>query len=147
MRTLLVTLALLIANPALAQTVVDGDTITLNGTTWRLWGIDAPESNQWCGHYPAGARATQMLEQLMRGKSINCEGRGIDPDGLTIGLCRANGNDLGATMVRLGMAWAFVQYSRDYVEQETKAKADKLGVHAHQCAPAWEWRAAVRGKP
>ena len=88
-----------------------------------------------------------MLEQLMRGKAIDCEGRGTDPDGLNIGLCRANGADLGATMVRLGMAWAFVQYSRDYVEQETKAKADKLGVHAHQCAPAWEWRATVRGKP
>ncbi len=132
---------------ASAQTVVDGDTIRLKGTTWHLWGIDAPESNQWCGHYPAGARATQMLEQLMRAKSVICEERGSDDDSRTVGLCRANGGDLGATMVRLGMAWAFVRYSHDYVEQEAKAKSDKLGVHAHPCVPAWEWRAALRKKP
>jgi len=51
--TLLISATLLAcASPTLAQTVVDGDTIKLNGTTWRLWGIDAPESRQWCGHYP-----------------------------------------------------------------------------------------------
>jgi endonuclease YncB( thermonuclease family) len=85
-----------------------------------------------------------MLEQLMRGKSIDCEERGTDQSGRTIGLCRANGDDLGATMVRLGMAWAFVQDSRDYVEQEAKARANKLGVHVHPCVPAWEWRAQMR---
>lgn len=135
---------LLLTAPAVAQTVVDGDTIKLNGTTWRLWGIDAPASRQWCGRYPAGARATEMLDQLMRGKSIDGEDRGTDQYGRTIGLCRANGDDLGATMVRLGMAWAFVRYSRDYVEQEAKARANKLGVHAHPCVPAWEWRAQMR---
>ena len=134
----------LAAGPAVAQTALDGDTIKLNGTTWRLWGIDAPEKPQWCGRYPAGAQATVVLEQLMRHKSINCDERGTDRYGLAIGLCRANGDDLGATMVRLGMAWAFVRYSRDYVEQEAKAKADKLGVHAHQCVPAWVWRARAR---
>ena len=85
-----------------------------------------------------------MLEQLMRGKSITCEDRGPDRYGRTIGLCRGDGQDLGATMVRLGMAWAFVRYSHDYVEQEAKARADNLGIHAHQCVPAWEWRSGNR---
>ena len=31
-----------ITTPAAAQRIVDGDTIDLNGTRWRLWGIDAP---------------------------------------------------------------------------------------------------------
>ena len=31
--------------PAEAQRVIDGDTIDLNGTRWRLWGIDAPETH------------------------------------------------------------------------------------------------------
>ena len=44
--------AVLVSAFAAAQTITDGDTIKLNGTTWRLWGIDAPESRQWCGHYP-----------------------------------------------------------------------------------------------
>jgi hypothetical protein len=105
-----------------AQTVVDGDTIKLNGTTWRLWGIDAPESKQWCGDYPAGVLATGTMEKLMKGKTIICEDRGHDRYGRTIGLCRADGKDLGADMVGLGMEWAFVRYSRDYVELEAKAK-------------------------
>jgi endonuclease YncB( thermonuclease family) len=124
--------------------VGDGGTIKLDGTTWRLWGIDAPETKQWCGDYPAGALATGMLVKLMNGKSITCDDRGPDRYGRTIGLCRAAGDDLSAAMVRLGMAWAFVRYSRDYVQLEDQARAEKLGVHAHDCQPAWEWRAQRR---
>jgi hypothetical protein len=51
---------LLFALPASAQTVVDGDTIKLAGTTYRLWGIDAPESKQSCAAgWPAGQEATK----------------------------------------------------------------------------------------
>jgi endonuclease YncB( thermonuclease family) len=134
-------LALVLAPPAFAQTVTDGDTIKLKGVTWRLWGIDAPETKQWCGDYPAGAQATGTLAKLMRDKTITCDDRGLDRYGRTIGLCRADGDDLSAAMVWLGMAWAFVRYSRDYVELEERARAENLGVHAHGCQPAWEWRA------
>ena len=133
--------ALLWAWPAAAQAVVDGDTIKLKGVTWHLWGIDAPENKQLCGTYPAGAEATGALAKLMRDKTITCERRGTDRDGHMSGLCRAGGDDLSAAMVRLGMAWADVQSSRDYVTLEEKAKAALLGVHAHDCVPAWEWRA------
>ena len=128
-----VTLALVLAVPitALAQSVTDGDTIKLNGMIYRLWGIDAPETKQWCGDYPAGALATGVLVKLMKDKTITCEDRGHDLYGRTIGLCRADGDDLSAAMVRLGMAWAFVRYSRDYVELEERAKAASFGVHAH----------------
>jgi hypothetical protein len=46
--------------------------------------------------------------------------------------------------LRLGMAWAFVRYSRDYVQIEEPARAVGLGVHAHACQPAWEWRVGHR---
>ena len=150
LRSLMVRLAIIFvaslwAWPAAAQAVVDGDTIKLKGVTWHLWGIDAPENKQLCGTYPAGAQATGTLAKLMRDKTITCEGRGTDPNGrMMIGLCRADGDDLSAAMVRLGMAWADVQYSRDYVELEKKAKTENLGVHAHDCVPAWEWRAQKR---
>jgi len=84
---------------------VDGDTINHNGTTFRLWGIDAPENKQWCGDYPAGVQATATLEKLIKGKVVTCEKRDVDRYGRTVAVCRANGDDLGAAMVRLGMAW------------------------------------------
>jgi endonuclease YncB( thermonuclease family) len=47
-------------------------------------------------------------------------------------------------MVQLGMALAFTRYSADYVQDEAKAKAARLGVHALECTPPWEWRAQHR---
>ena len=76
----------------------------------------------------------------MKGREVECEYRGYDRYGRMIFLCRADGIDIQAAMARAGMAWAFIKYSRDYVEQEAAAKADRLGVHAHGCEPAWEWR-------
>src|SRR5712664_891369 len=75
------------AMPVAAQSVVDGDTIKLGGTTYRLWGIDAPESKQWCGDYPAGPIATAMLEMLIKGKTVVCEPKTTDRDGRTFAIC------------------------------------------------------------
>jgi endonuclease YncB( thermonuclease family) len=47
-------------------------------------------------------------------------------------------------MVRAGMALAFTRYSNDYVADEEKAKAARLGLHALACVPAWERRAQQR---
>lgn len=68
-------------------------------------------------------------------------GKGPRQYGRIVAICRPSGEDIGTIMVREGMAWAFVRYSRDYVDQEAKAKAEQLGVHAHGCQSAWEWRA------
>lgn len=135
-------LSCLIALPAAAQAVVDGDTIKLDGTIYRLWGIDAPEANQMCGDYPAGVVATKALQMLVSmGKGVSCERKDSDRSGHVVAVCRVDGRDLGREMVRLGMAWAFTRYSQDYWSEEAKARAENIGVHAHGCMPAWEWRA------
>lgn len=133
-----------LAGGAPAQTALDGDTIRLDGATYRLWGIDAPEKGQWCGSYPAGITAEGTLQHLMRGATVTCEARTTDRYGRTVALCRANGEDLGAAMVQSGMAWAFTRYSQYYVGLEQVARAENLGVHANGCMPAWDWRAAQR---
>ncbi len=134
-----------IASPAAAQTVVDGDTIKIGTAVFRLWGIDAPEFKQMCADgWQAGQAATRALQSFMEGRAVTCEPRDRDRYGRTVALCRADGRDLGASMVSTGMALAFTRYSTDYVADEAKAKAARLGVHAHDCAPAWEWRARQR---
>lgn len=141
---LLPALLVLVATSAAAQTVVDGDTIKFDGTTWRLWGIDAPEMVQTCGDWNAGVTAAYALAGLMRGKVVTCERKDRDRYGRSVGLCRAHGRDLGGGMVALGMAWAFTRYSSDYVELEKAAIASRLGVHGHNCEKAWDWRGRHR---
>jgi endonuclease YncB( thermonuclease family) len=80
----------------------------------------------------------------MEGRRIECEPRDRDRYGRTVAVCRADGRDLCAEMVRAGLALAFVRYSSDYVQDEAQAKARRLGVHAHDCIPPWNWRARRR---
>jgi endonuclease YncB( thermonuclease family) len=143
MKPLTLAFFLLLATVANAQTVTvtDGDTIHVGGTIYRLWGIDAPELRQKCPDgFPAGLMATAKLFEMIR-RPVVCEDRGKDRYARTIGLCRGDGLDLSAEMVRQGWALAFVRYSRDYVDQEREAREAKRGLHEHDCIPPWEWRA------
>jgi len=92
---------LLLAFPVAAQSVVDGDTIKLNGTTYRLSGIDAAEIRQTCvDGWAAGREATAYLAKLMHGHQIACTPVTTDRYGRTVAVCKADGRDLGADMVR-----------------------------------------------
>jgi endonuclease YncB( thermonuclease family) len=137
----------LAALPAFAESVrvVDGDTLRVDGVTYRLWGIDAPESDQPCADgWPAGQTATEHLRALIGDHHVTCEPRTLDRYGRTVAICRAGGRDLGADMVADGHASAFVRYSRDYVDEEREAAAVKAGIHGHTCQPAWLGRAERR---
>ena len=138
-------MALAVASPCAAQTITDGDTLKQGGVTYRLWGIDAPEAKQVCPDgWPAGSLATTRLQALTAGRSIVCQEKDRDRYGRIVAICRASGEDLGAIMVREGFAWAFTRFSVDYVDQQEEARRANRGVHAHDCVPAWEWRAQQR---
>jgi endonuclease YncB( thermonuclease family) len=146
MKALLVSLLVTVgASGTLAQAITDGDTLKLNGVTYRLWGIDAPETKQDCPDgWAAGRLAATHLQSLISGRSVVCERKDTDRYGRTVAICRAGGEDLGAMMVRDGYAWAFLRYSTAYADQEALAKKALLGVHRHDCVPAWDWRASQR---
>ena len=57
----------------------------------------------------------------------------------TIALCWADGRDIGADMVRAGMAWAFRPLQPRLRRARARGTSGNLGVHSHQCEPAWEW--------
>jgi endonuclease YncB( thermonuclease family) len=65
----------------------------------------------------------------------------MDRYGRTVAVCRVNGHDIGAAMVRRGQAWAYIKYSSQYVGEETLAKAERLGVHARPCMQPADFRA------
>ena len=53
--------------------IVDGDTLKIEGVTYRINGIDAPEYGQKCGNWKCGADATIAIAQLIDGKLVQCE--------------------------------------------------------------------------
>ena len=74
---LLIAAGCLCASTALADnftgqaSIIDGDTIEVHGTRIRLWGIDAPESNQLCRgedsiQYRCGAKAANNLDWFLK---------------------------------------------------------------------------------
>jgi endonuclease YncB( thermonuclease family) len=93
--------------PASGQTVVDGDTIKLNGTTYRIWGIDAAETKQACADgWMAGQEASKAMLEWSPAANITCEARVTDRYVSMVALCRADGRGVRASMVRAGRALA-----------------------------------------
>jgi endonuclease YncB( thermonuclease family) len=70
--------------------------------------------------------AATRLQALTSGRSIVCQEKDRDRYRRAVAICRAAGEDLGAILVRL--AWAFVRYSSDYVDQEANATVERRGV-------------------
>lgn len=152
------------AKPSIAQSslntlvgparVLDGDTIDIatrdrGVVRIRLEGIDAPEGGQrcqlkWYGTWDCGRAATTALAQMTRDRVVTCDDRGPDKYGRSLGVCFAEGRDINAEMVRIGLAWAFVRYSDLYVAEERDARAAKIGVWQAPSQAPWDWRTAQR---
>ena len=134
-----------LAPSASAATVPGAGSVTLDGMTYGLWGIEAPAAAQTCsGGWPAGQLAEQALERLVEDKTVTCEVRDKDRLGRTVAVCKADGVDLGEAMVREGMAWSKLGMSHGYVVQETQAASRFLGVHNHHCEQPDIWRSRNR---
>lgn len=122
--------------------VVDGDTLEIDGTVYRLNGIDAPEHGQTCGTWDCGAEATEALVEIVKGREVTCDPIEEDGYGRVIATCYADGTDIGAQMIDKGMAWAFLRYSDAYATQELNAKNLSRGVWSEDYLPPWEFRDA-----
>ncbi|WP_299681437.1 thermonuclease family protein [uncultured Roseobacter sp.] len=146
---------LLFLSPALANLqsiaiegevrVFDGDTLEIGPVLIRLHGIDAPEKGQSCnargnGTWRCGATAMDRLSDLIEGAEIACEALDRDPYGRIIARCKADGVDLAATLMREGLAWAFVEYSQDYVGLEDTAWSHAFGVWQAETQTPWAYR-------
>ncbi|MCO6413214.1 MAG: thermonuclease family protein [Thiogranum sp.] len=129
--------------------VIDGDTIETNSATIRLFGIDAPETGQPCtrngSSYDCGGASKEHLQFIITGATVSCDDRGKDRWGRTIGVCMADGKDIGRLMVRHGWALAYREYSSNYAKDEEFAKENRLGVWSKEFATPSDWRKSDRG--
>lgn len=137
------------ADLAGAVRVVDGDTLEVSGARVRLFGVDAPEDAQACREadgapWPCGDWATDAARARWEGREAACEVLETDRYGRAVARCEVAGEDLGAALVRGGMALAYLDYSRDYLPEQEAARAARAGLWRGSFEAPWDWRAARR---
>ena len=124
----------------------DGDTLTLDGHRIRLMGMDSPEMMQACrrdgAEWRCGVAARSRLAELLRAGPITCKPEGRDKYDRWLARCEANGEDLGARMVREGLAVAYGGYENE----ERLAKAERKGLWSSTFDMPQDWR-RMNGRP
>jgi endonuclease YncB( thermonuclease family) len=151
--SLLIAASVLISTAAHADDarirVIDGDTLAVGATTYRLFGVDALESKQTCTAtsgviWKCGASATEALRALIGTSPVECDARERDRYGRTVATCRTAETDLGEAMVAGGWALAYRAYSKQYAPAEDIARATAAGVWSSRFVMPDEWRKGRR---
>jgi len=130
-------------------TVVDGDGLEIGGTKIRIFGIDAPEIDQYCqrddrtrwrcGHY-----ASVELDRLVASREVACTVRTVDQYDRPVAVCRVGDADVAESQVRNGWAVAYRKFTKDYADEEDAARSARRGLWAGGFEMPWVWRERSR---
>jgi endonuclease YncB( thermonuclease family) len=127
-----------------SATAVDVDTLRFSQQLIRLQGIDAPELDQQCQDeqgqpWPCGREARLELARLLSRGLIACAPQGADRYGRTLARCSGEQvGDLGDSMVRAGLAVAFMGWR--YALAEREAKTHRRGLWRGSFEKPQDWR-------
>ena len=132
-----------------AVRVVDGDSLYIGQKRVRLSGIDAVELHQTCldpkgRPWPCGKLARNHLRTLLRGARLHCAPVDVDRFGRTVAICRANGKDIGRSMIAAGWAIAFIGAPPSYLHAQRTARKARRGIWHGRFTPPARWRARAR---
>ena len=125
--------------------VIDGDTLEINDTPFRLSGIDAPELGQPCVRadgvaFDCGEVALRGLEEAISGREVTCNADTLDFYRRPVAVCTVAGADLAETLVVNGYAVPYAEYSDAYVAQGDAAAAGQVGIWNTTFQMPWDFR-------
>lgn len=127
-----------------AARVIDGDSLMINGRAMRIRGIDAPEARQTCTvsgkTVNCGRESAAALRRWIARGPAACSGNQTDRYGRLLVVCRINGTDIGADLVRNGHAVNFGEYPAE----ENEARAGYRGLWAGEFERPDEYRRRQR---
>ena len=125
-------------------TVIDGDTIKLDGEKIRFSGIDTPEINQTCIKnneiINCGIQAKELLIEIIGNNKINCIKEEKDQYKRILAECFVNNLSLSSYLVKSGYAFAYRKYSKKFIEDEDFARLNNLGMWSMHFQYPWDWR-------
>ena len=128
--------------------VIDGDTFEVKRPdgqtiTVRLFGVDAPESDQ-----PFGAEATRAAQRYAADRRVRLTVRETGAYGRTIGRIHVQSTSLARLLVRDGLAWHSDRYAPNetaLARLERRARNASRGLWSRSDpVPPWDWRDGVR---
>ncbi len=126
--------------------VLDGDSLRIGELEIRLFGIDAPESQQTCRignrQWDCGRSATRALKEMIGSAKVRCTWSERDSYNRALATCFSNGENLNAKLVARGMAVSYTRYSARYVPEQTQARAAAIGLWRSEFIAPWRWRRA-----
>jgi endonuclease YncB( thermonuclease family) len=105
-------------------------TLRVDGRTIHLYGIHIPQTEEACNDerpVRCTSRAALALEFKIAG-FVRCEPIARRDDGSLTALCRADGDDLSAYLLRRGWALALPDAPFEYVALERIARQHNVGV-------------------
>lgn len=135
-----------------AVRVINGDTLEIQGSYFKLYGIDAPEANQTCADrqgrsYNCGRDAAMWLKNWITTNELECRVMQRDAKGNMVGTCALGQYDLGAALVNAGWAVAYRKYTDVYAPYEQQAQINKRGLWQGTFYMPWDWRVMQSKKP
>jgi endonuclease YncB( thermonuclease family) len=133
-------------------TVIDGDTIKILGARIRIFGIDAPESDQFCRNeeselYRCGQKASNALFDFIDRRPVECIEVDRDRYKRSVSVCTVG---IADWLVRNGLALDWPQYSKGgYAAAQAEAKREQRGMWGGIFKEPWNYRACRRldGRP
>lgn len=129
--------------------VTDGDTYDVRrsiggAVTIRLYGVDAPESAQLYGR-----AATRAAQRIAGGKNVRATVEEIGRYGRAVASVEVGGGDLGALLIRRGLAWHYRQFApnaTEYARLQRQARNANRGLWSRaNPIPPWVWRDRTSG--
>jgi endonuclease YncB( thermonuclease family) len=128
--------------------VIDGDTLEIQGARIRILDIDAPESRQTCtatdgAAWRCGQKAALALADWVGARTVSCATDGKDRYGRWLARCAVGGDDLGQWMARSGWAAPYRDCKCEVIRNAAdEAKAARVGIWAGTFQMPWDWRKA-----
>ena len=126
--------------------ISDGDSLRSGKLKIRLFGIDAPEKKQKCAtatgeQWDCGIAALTALQRLIDSvPQISCKLMDVDRYGRLVMRCYAGKTDVAEALVKAGLALAYRQYSKLYINEENTARIARVGMWDGSFTEPWTWR-------
>lgn len=132
--------------------VINADTFEMYGSYFRLFGVDAPESNQTCADrqgrsYNCGREAARWLRNWIEDNELECHVIKQDTKGNMIGTCAYGQYDIGAALVNAGWAVADTKYTDAYYPYEIQAQENRRGLWKGTFYRPADWRKMQARRP